>query len=317
MKNKLLLIASCLFVFNCSSEPEEEIPQVSSIYELGECRADREGEKALVTSDGENYTCISGYWVHSSKDNDSPEYLSEGEGLFKDPRDGRVYKTVKLGSRVWMAENLKYAFNDGVQSFCYLDREEYCDFLGRLYTWSGAMAMAPKYDSTYDVKLTLPHQGICPEGWHVSTMEDWEDLVDYVDAHNGNESVAWNLMSDEGWYFPDYDGLKPSFTVKSYDFNESSRNKFGFNLVSGVRYFNTYTGVGDSSLTWVASEDFQIEHIYAASGWPYLGYSYCYGYDAAYYGSGRIVLYYNGLIDKNGDSAELVAKALVKKVFKD
>lgn len=41
------------------------------------------------------------------------------------------------------------------------------------------------------------------------------------------------------------------------------------------------------------------------------------GYDAAYYGKGRIVLYYNGLIDKNGDSAELVARALVKKVFKD
>lgn len=41
------------------------------------------------------------------------------------------------------------------------------------------------------------------------------------------------------------------------------------------------------------------------------------GYDAAYYGSGRIVLYYNGLIDKNGDSAELVAKALVKKVYKE
>ena len=41
------------------------------------------------------------------------------------------------------------------------------------------------------------------------------------------------------------------------------------------------------------------------------------GYDAAYYGKGRIVLYYNGLIDKNGDNAELVATALVKKVFKD
>ena len=283
MKNKLLLIASCLFVFNCSSEPEEEIPQVSSIYELGECRADREGEKALVTSDGENYTCISGYWVHSSKDNDSPEkeYVSEGEGLFTDTRDGQVYKTVKLGSRVWMAENLKYAFNDGVQSFCYLDKKEYCDYLGRLYTWSGAMAMEPKYDSTYNVKLTMPHQGICPDGWHVSTMEDWEDLVDYVDAHNGNESVAWNLMSDEGWYFQDYKGSKPSFTVKSYDFNESSRNKFGFNLMSGVRYANGgYSGVGDSSLTWVASEDFQIEHIYAAAGSPFLSYSYCYGYDS-------------------------------------
>ena len=282
MKNKLLLIASCLFVFNCSSEPEEEIPQVSSIYELGECRADREGEQALVTSAGENYKCIDGQWVHSSKDKDSPEKesISEGEGFFTDTRDGQVYKTVKLGSRVWMAENLKYAFNDGVQSFCYLDKEEYCDYLGRLYTWSGAMAMEPKYDSTYNVKLTLPHQGICPEGWHVSTMEDWEDLVDYVDAHNGNESVAWSLMSDEGWYFQDYKGLKPSFTVKSYDFNESSRNKFGFNLMSGVRFASGhYTAIGDSSLTWVASEDFQIEHIYAAAGWPFLGYSYCYGYD--------------------------------------
>ena len=282
MKNKLLLIASCLFVFNCSNEPEEEIPQVSSIYELGECRADREGEQALVTSAGENYKCIDGQWVHSSKENDSPEkeHISEGEGFFTDTRDGRVYKTVKLGSRVWMAENLKYAINDGVQSFCYLDREEYCDYLGRLYTWSGAMAMEPKYDSTYNVKLTLPHQGICPDGWHVSTMEDWEDLVDYVDAHNGNESVAWSLMSDEGWYFQDYKGLKPSFTVKSYDFNESSRNKFGFNLMSGVRFASGhYTAIGDSSLTWVASEDFQIEHIYAAAGWPFLGYSYCYGYD--------------------------------------
>lgn len=284
MKNKLLLITSCLFVFNCSSEPEEEIPQVSSIYELGECRADREGEQALVTSDGENYKCVGGIWVHSSEEKDSSEKENVSEGFFTDSRDGRIYKTVKLGSRVWMAENLKYAFNDGVQSFCYLDKEEYCDYLGRLYTWSGAMAMEPKYDSTYKVKLTLPHRGVCPEGWHVSTMEDWEDLVDYVDAHNGNESVAWSLMSDEGWYFQDYDGLKPSFTVKSYDFKESNRNKFGFNLMSGIRFANGgYSGVGDSSLTWVASEDFQIEHIYAAARWPFLSYSYCYGYNDSPY----------------------------------
>lgn len=41
------------------------------------------------------------------------------------------------------------------------------------------------------------------------------------------------------------------------------------------------------------------------------------GYDATYYGKGRIVLYYNGLIDQNGEAAERIARALVKKVFKD
>lgn len=41
------------------------------------------------------------------------------------------------------------------------------------------------------------------------------------------------------------------------------------------------------------------------------------GYDAAFYGSGRIVLYYNALIDQNGEAAERIARALVKKVFKE
>lgn len=41
------------------------------------------------------------------------------------------------------------------------------------------------------------------------------------------------------------------------------------------------------------------------------------GYDAAYYGKGRIVLYYNALIDQNGEAAERIARALVKKVFKE
>ena len=280
MRNKFLALALCPFFFYCSEseKPVSSTAKVGSIYELGECTDERDGEEAFVVDEDHALKCLNGKWVRISDNKD------EEADSFTDPRDGHVYRTVKLGTRRWMAENLNYAYNDGVQSFCYLDREEYCDYIGRLYTWSGAMAMDTKYDSTYNVKLDLPHQGVCPEGWHVSTMEDWEDLIDYVDANNGNESVAWNLMSNEGWYFNARSTRPNDIFMKTFDFKESNRNLYGFNLMSGVRFYDgTYDGIGDSSLTWVATNDALIEHIYAASGWPYIGYSSCYRYDDAPY----------------------------------
>ncbi len=77
---------------------------------------------------------------------------------YTDPRDGRTYNTVQVGSRCWMKENLNYNVTG---SYCYGNDPLNCAAYGRLYTWSAALT-------------------VCPSGWHLPSYAEWEQLVNYV-----------------------------------------------------------------------------------------------------------------------------------------
>ena len=105
------------------------------------------------------------------------------EGSFTDPRDGTVYPTVTIGMNVWFAKNLNYA--DSVKypnlaghSWCYNNDEMYCDKFGRLYDWAGALNLPEAYNDSA-LKRMEWYQGICPEGWHVSTAEEFSNIWQY------------------------------------------------------------------------------------------------------------------------------------------
>jgi uncharacterized protein (TIGR02145 family) len=92
--------------------------------------------------------------------------------IFKDPRDGKEYKTVKIGRQIWMAQNLNYVTD---KSWC-----QDCDTYGRMYTFQDAM-------------------NACPPGWHIPTDEEWKELINYL----GGASVAGGkLKSKEHWNSP-------------------------------------------------------------------------------------------------------------------
>ena len=59
--------------------------------------------------------------------------------------------------------------------------EQTCE-IGNAYSWTAAMDIDPKW-SEGDVSslITLPHRGICPEGWHVPDTTEWNHLVNSVD----------------------------------------------------------------------------------------------------------------------------------------
>lgn len=179
------------------------------------CTADLWGEyrkldRAMVL-DGERiesgyFLCNGYYWDLTTKEHiDSLKIPVEHEtGSMTDPRDGRKYQTVSFNyegkTYEWMAEDLKY------------DSKE-------LYTWTDAMQIDDKYmtDVVEDSVVDEVHQGICPDGWHVSSTEEWDILVDYV-------GDVKNLLN-ENWRTSDLDAAFGKDLIGVF------YNRFDFNLM--------------------------------------------------------------------------------------
>lgn len=129
------------------------------------------------------------------------------KGTMTDERDGQTYKTVKIGTQTWMAENLNYNYNTGItigKSYCYGNASSSCDKYGRLYTWPSAMDVAGKFSETgrgcSDLEYCNPVgvvRGVCPSGWHLPSYYEWFALFSAV---GGKSTASYFLKSDSGWY---------------------------------------------------------------------------------------------------------------------
>ena len=101
-------------------------------------------------------------------------WSKKAASAFTDPRNGQKYRTIEIGKKTWMAENLNYAADN---SICYDNNPSYCAKYGRLYTWNDAV-------------------GACPAGWRLPNNDDWYSLVQIA----GGEAVAGGkLKSRTGW----------------------------------------------------------------------------------------------------------------------
>lgn len=186
----------------------------------------------------------------SSETEDNCEY-----GTLLDERDNQKYKTVKIGTQTWMAENLNYAytgvkFREGTNhesdstSWCYNNDVSNCDKYGRLYTWSAVMDSAAQFSINAGTECGFgkactpnsPHRGICPEGWHVPTSEEYGTLYDYI----GKSSIIGLLLkSTSGWYS-----------------GGNGTDKFCFSVLPAGRKLDDgdFGGEGEFTNLWTATE---------------------------------------------------------------
>jgi uncharacterized protein (TIGR02145 family) len=155
---------------------------------------------------------------------------NETKGSFTDPRDGKVYKTVKIGEQTWFAENLNY---EAEGSVCYKNNPKYGAKYGRLYNWETAMK-------------------VCPEGWHLPTNEEWDKLYRFVDGDKGTESPYESKTAGK------YLKAKSSWNKKLlFIVSGNGTDEFGFSALPGGNGDSrgNFKQVGYCGFWWSASED--------------------------------------------------------------
>lgn len=95
-----------------------------------------------------------------------------GSTQFTDSRDGQEYKQTKIGELCWMAENLRYDQSNYGEDWCYDNScRSFEKNYGRLYNWDALMQGESSSNSS-----PSGVQGICPDGWHVPSDEEWKKL---------------------------------------------------------------------------------------------------------------------------------------------
>ena len=154
--------------------------------------------------------------------------------------EGEVYKTVWIGEQCWMKENLNVGYridgdvlvsNNGVlEKYCFDDNLMNCEIYGALYHWKEMML----HSTTHGL------QGICPNGWHLPTDDEWSELINYL----GGEQIGGGKFKARGtafWEFP----------------NTGATNESGFTaLAGGGRYHHGgYQTLGTYGGFWTSTED--------------------------------------------------------------
>lgn len=148
---------------------------------------------------------------------------------------GYEYSLVAIGEQCWFAENLRtqqYSNGDYLQSGL-------SDNAWRLY-YGGAQCVynetgsgfgsddteenLKKYGRLYNLYAVVDARGLCPQGWHVSTIGDWEELERFIGMKCGEEQTT-------GWRGTNEGGFLKASPNDSTSWN--GENTFGFTALPG------------------------------------------------------------------------------------
>ena len=178
-------------------------------------------------------------------------------GKLEDKRDGKIYRTVKIGTQTWMAENLNYvdsAYPSIGPKWCEADKDS-CAMFGLYYSYSWP--------------------SICPDGWHLPSLDEWNMLYDSVE-HNHNALQAkgfglWKNATDDfglsvfpvGLYCEDYHGKDYYGVGANALFEIASKTDFWSLSTSGAGFLDQEDFCDEKGKSYSTVRCLQDDDVYA------------------------------------------------------
>lgn len=173
---------------------------------------------------------------------------------------GKLYNTVRIGDRCWMAENLdagamvtgviEQTDNATLEKYCHGDDPLNCALYGGLYQWDEAMQYG-----------TAPGaQGICPGGWHLPTLAELQSLSPAAGGDgNALKAIGQGAGAGAGTNTTGFSALFAG-NRSNVDGSFASLGEYG------IFWSSTQTNAADANLLYLSSATSTIYQIFHDKG---------------------------------------------------
>jgi uncharacterized protein (TIGR02145 family) len=151
-------------------------------------------------------------------------------------QDGNTYKTVTIGTQVWMAENLKttkYRNGDPIPNVT--ENLQWKNLTtGAFCNYNNDNKVGTNYGRLYNSYAVYDNRNIAPTGWHVASNSDWENLENYIGGQFTG-GVRLKEIGTKHWISP----------------NQDATNETGFTAIpGGLRESGVCYGIGEIAIWW-------------------------------------------------------------------
>jgi len=175
--------------------------------------------------------------------------------------DGNTYQTVRIGFQRWMAENLKTTrYSDGtpidtaVHVYDNWTSPDSINIYGRLYS---GLAITSGYN-------------VCPDGWHIPTPADWNELFTFIAGPTGISDMQSKIlvlrkllepgtvMEGNGyWNDPIFPTNETGFTARPGGFRDYMSYYYGLHIEAN--FWSYVVGIGLQDVFMTAMDGGNVE----------------------------------------------------------
>jgi len=144
---------------------------------------------------------------------------AQEKSSFTDSRDGKTYKTVKIGTQTWIAENLAYKASSGC------------------WAYHNDISIVAEYGYLYNCETA---KNVCPAGWHLPSDDEWATLITYL----GGDSVAGGKLKETG-------------ITHWLNSNKGATNETGFTALPGGDHYidGKFSSIRQTGCWWSSTID--------------------------------------------------------------